>query len=206
MQQHWLIFVHFPISICTTYLCYLCRWYCHYPLTLKHALPVHSKDYFWIFFKKYWRYFLEIEVARTNKGLYFNQPKYVLEILECALMKDCKSISTLLSTKPNLHHTDEASIVLYGDSYRSIMGAFQFLTMTRPNLSYVVNLLCLMLAPSTIHHQVVRRDFVMLSKEYIIGYELWLKAHFFSLDFLCWFDMMSKYETIQLMLLYVFWI
>lgn len=41
-------------------------------------------------------YFLGIQVTRTPKGLFLNQSKYALDILESIYMKDCKSISSIL--------------------------------------------------------------------------------------------------------------
>lgn len=41
-------------------------------------------------------YFLGIQVTRTPKGLFLNQSKYALDILESISMKDCKSISSIL--------------------------------------------------------------------------------------------------------------
>lgn len=64
-------------------------------------------------------YFLGLDVIRTNKALLFNQVKYVFEILKCASMRDCKSISTSFSTKHNVHLADGASTVLHDNLYRS---------------------------------------------------------------------------------------
>lgn len=65
------------------------------------------------------QYFLGIQVVKTSHRLFLNQAKYALDILEHASMKDCKSVSTPLSTKNNLHLTSGPSVVSPADSYQS---------------------------------------------------------------------------------------
>lgn len=55
-------------------------------------------------------------------------------------MLDCMSINTPLAQKHDLHLSDAP---LDNEThYRSIVGALQYLTLTRPDLSYAVNLVC----------------------------------------------------------------
>ncbi|XP_019164254.1 PREDICTED: uncharacterized protein LOC109160414 [Ipomoea nil] len=62
------------------------------------------------------------------------------DILKRAGMVDCKPVATLVSTT-KVVTGDE---VPYADptQYRSLAGALQYLTVTRPDLSYAVNRLC----------------------------------------------------------------
>ncbi|GJS96984.1 reverse transcriptase domain-containing protein [Tanacetum coccineum] len=66
----------------------------------------------------------------------------LLEIIERAGMSSCKAFHTPVDTKAKLSFTSGA---LYSDPthYRSIAGALQYLTFTRPDISYVVQQICL---------------------------------------------------------------
>ncbi|GKB39599.1 retrovirus-related pol polyprotein from transposon RE1 [Tanacetum coccineum] len=82
-------------------------------------------------------YFLGLEVSYTEDGLFLSQEKYAKDILTRADLLDSKPVATPLATN-ELFISDEPS---FSDPtlYRSLVGALQYLTITRPNLSYVVN-------------------------------------------------------------------
>lgn len=42
------------------------------------------------------KYFLGLEITRSHDGIYFNQRKYILDMLEDASLLGCKSVPTLL--------------------------------------------------------------------------------------------------------------
>nr|XP_043625661.1 uncharacterized mitochondrial protein AtMg00810-like [Erigeron canadensis] len=101
-------------------------------------------------------YFLGLEVTHTQKGLFLNQSKYALDILTHAKMLEAKPAPTPLSTN--------VSFVSAGDPYpnithyRSIVGALQYLTITRPDISYAVNQVSQFLqSPTVAHFQEVKR-------------------------------------------------
>lgn len=74
----------------------------------------------------------------------------MMDILKRAGMVDCKTVTTPVS----LIQDSGDPAVPYGDptQYRSLAGVLQYLTVTRPNLSFAVNKLCHhMLTPTTIH-------------------------------------------------------
>ncbi|XP_019167848.1 PREDICTED: uncharacterized protein LOC109163554 [Ipomoea nil] len=78
------------------------------------------------------------------------------DILKRAGMVDCKPVITHVSSAKI---TDEV-VVPYANptQYRSLTGALQYLTVTRPDLSYAVNLLCQhMHAPTTIDWASLKR-------------------------------------------------
>ncbi|XP_021735132.1 uncharacterized protein LOC110701816 [Chenopodium quinoa] len=87
-------------------------------------------------------YFLGIAVTRGKNGLFLSQKKYAEEILEKAGMENCKPSPTHVDTKGKLSTQEGA---LYDDptSYRRLCGALQYLTFTRPDISYVVQQVCL---------------------------------------------------------------
>ncbi|KAK1678236.1 hypothetical protein QYE76_039084 [Lolium multiflorum] len=87
-------------------------------------------------------YFLGIEVVRRTDGFFLHQRKYAHELLGRAGMLNCKPPATPVDTKSKLSATD-GSLATDASSYRSIAGALQYLTLTRPELQYAVQQVCL---------------------------------------------------------------
>ncbi|KAL4561507.1 hypothetical protein LXL04_033674 [Taraxacum kok-saghyz] len=86
-------------------------------------------------------YFLGIAVTRDSKGMFLSQYKYVLEILDRAKMLNCKPARTPTDTTAKLG--DIGPLVSDPTLYRSLVGALQYLTFTRPNIAYAVQQICL---------------------------------------------------------------
>jgi hypothetical protein len=82
-------------------------------------------------------HFLGINVHRTNEGLFLSQQQYALEVLERANMIQCNPIPTPIDTKSKLSAQD-GDRVADPTLYRSLAGALQYLTLTRPDISYAV--------------------------------------------------------------------
>jgi histone deacetylase 1/2 len=104
-------------------------------------------------------YFLGIEVKRFNQGITLTQEKYALDLLDRVGLKACKALPTPLSSSEKLSVT-EGELLGPEDStrYRSIVGALQYLTLTRPDISFSVNKVCQFLhAPTTVHWTAVKR-------------------------------------------------
>ncbi|GKB25897.1 ribonuclease H-like domain-containing protein [Tanacetum coccineum] len=86
-------------------------------------------------------YFLGIFVTCNASGMFLSQQKYATEVLNCAGMLNYKPCRTPVDTDSKLS-TDGAPIFDY-TLYRSLAGALQYLTFTRPDISYVVQQVCL---------------------------------------------------------------
>lgn len=86
-------------------------------------------------------YFLGISVQPCAKGYFLSQSKYAREILTNAGLVDCKSCLSPSATKAVFSHVPSAPFA-YPAFYRSIVGALQYLTITRPDLSFSVNQAC----------------------------------------------------------------
>jgi len=102
-------------------------------------------------------YFLGIAVSRHPGGIFLSQSTYASKILERVGMTSCKPTATPVDTKQKLN---TSSGTPYEDPslYRSLAGALQYLTFTRPDISYVVQQICLhMHAPKTEHMLALKR-------------------------------------------------
>jgi len=82
-------------------------------------------------------HFMGMHVQRSSGGLLLSQRQYMLEILDRASMADCKPCSTPVDTNPKLSAVDGAPLADPTD-FRSLAGALQYLTFTRPDIAYVV--------------------------------------------------------------------
>ena len=86
-------------------------------------------------------HFLGMHVQHTPSGLFLSQRQYMLEILDRAGMADCKSCTTPVDLNPKL--PADGDPVTVPTDFRSLAGALQYLTFTRPDLSYAVQQICL---------------------------------------------------------------
>ncbi|XP_031105201.1 uncharacterized protein LOC116010077 [Ipomoea triloba] len=101
-------------------------------------------------------FFLGIETVKCADGVLLLQHRYMTDILKRAGMTDYKPLATPIATSLPTSVSTEP----YDDptQYRSIAGALQYLTVTRPDLSFAVNLLCQhMHAPTTAHWEQLKR-------------------------------------------------
>ncbi|XP_073357810.1 uncharacterized protein [Aegilops tauschii subsp. strangulata] len=91
------------------------------------------------------------------RGFFLSQRGYAEELLERANMVECKPVSTPVDTHSKLSATD-GSPVTDASEYRSLVGALQYLTMTRPDIAYAVQQCCLVMHdPRAAHLALVKR-------------------------------------------------
>lgn len=86
-------------------------------------------------------HFLGMQVQHTSSDLFLSQRQYMLEILDRAEMTNCKPSTTPVDLNPKL--SADGAPVSDPTDYRSLAGALQYLTFTRPDISYAVQQLCL---------------------------------------------------------------
>jgi histone deacetylase 1/2 len=87
-------------------------------------------------------YFLGIEVHHLSSGaLLLNQSKYVRDLLTKAKMEDSNPIGSPMAANYRLGKfgSDNLSDPTL---YRSIVGALQYVTLTRPDIAFSVNKVC----------------------------------------------------------------
>ena len=89
------------------------------------------------------KYFLGIEVLKTKTGLCLNQRKYCIELLHEFGLLACRPVSTPLPENIVLAHkeTDNDKYLKNIVTYQKLVGKLIYLTLTRPDISYVVHCL-----------------------------------------------------------------
>ncbi|XP_068306609.1 uncharacterized mitochondrial protein AtMg00810-like [Pyrus communis] len=94
-------------------------------------------------------------MATSQNGLFLNQRKYVLDLLNDADMMDCKPTRTTLDSKLQLDMQSEAPTNL--TDYEKLVGKLIYLTITRPDISYAVSIASQFMHAPTIAHLHVKR-------------------------------------------------
>jgi histone deacetylase 1/2 len=104
-------------------------------------------------------HYLGIGVKKTRDGLILSQQKYASNILMRAGMNNCKLVDTPMATSEKLSLTDGDPLGAKDSTkYRSMVGALQYFTLTRPDICFAVNKVCQFLhAPTTVHWSSVKR-------------------------------------------------
>lgn len=87
-------------------------------------------------------YFLGVKVDHNKAGLFLSQCQYATKIIERAGMSDCKPISTPADVNSKLS-AESGDRIANPTQYRSLAGALQYLTFTRPDITYAVQQVCL---------------------------------------------------------------
>ncbi|KAG6526851.1 hypothetical protein ZIOFF_016854 [Zingiber officinale] len=95
-------------------------------------------------------YFLGLEIARSKKGIILCQRKYTLDLLHEYGLLGAKPFRTPLQSNDHLHHSDSEKID--PTIYRKLVGKLIYLTFTRPDLCYTVQVLSQYMSQPTIEH------------------------------------------------------
>jgi histone deacetylase 1/2 len=83
-------------------------------------------------------FFLGVEVIPTAAGLFLTQHKYIRDLLAKTSMDGARDVTTPLSTSVSLQLDDGSSFV-DSTEYCQVIGALQYISLTRPDISFVVN-------------------------------------------------------------------
>ncbi|XP_018631445.1 uncharacterized mitochondrial protein AtMg00810-like [Nicotiana tomentosiformis] len=95
------------------------------------------------------RYFLGIEVLRSQGGIVLNQRKYTMELISEAGLSGCRPVATPMELNHKLTTVDydnhvgntEDKQLEDAGKYQKLIGKLLYLTITRLNLSFVVQVL-----------------------------------------------------------------
>ena len=95
-------------------------------------------------------------MATSNNGVFLNQRKYILDMLQDAKMLHTKPTITPLDIKLRLDSSSKHFPTF--TTYQKIVGKFIYLTITRPDITFVVSLLSqYMHAPTAQHLDLMKR-------------------------------------------------
>lgn len=86
-------------------------------------------------------YFLDIKVTYSGSNLYLTQTKYVVDLLGRTNMLEVKPVSTPAASGKKMSCFDGTPLTDPRE-FQSVVGALQYLTLTRPDISYSVNQVC----------------------------------------------------------------
>ena len=87
-------------------------------------------------------YFLGLEIIYSTNDLYITQAKYTSELLSRVGLTDSKTVDTPVELNAHLTPREGGRVrkPLYNPSlYRRLVASLIYLTVTRPNISYVVH-------------------------------------------------------------------
>jgi len=122
-------------------------------------------------------FFLGVEVIPTRTSLFLSQHKYIRELLASTYMNGAKDVSTPLSTTKSLQLVDGSAAVASSE-FCSIIGRLQYLSLTRPDISFAVNKLSqFMHKPTTNHMAAIKRLLRYLKQTIFHGIQLQNSGH-----------------------------
>jgi histone deacetylase 1/2 len=96
-------------------------------------------------------YFLGIELIPTPSGMLLSQHKHIRDVLQRFDMEGAKPAPTPLSTTATLQLHDGTPST-DATAYRKIIGALQYLNLTRPDISFSINKLAQFMHKPTAQH------------------------------------------------------
>lgn len=102
-------------------------------------------------------YFLGLEIDRSSMGIFISQKKYTLDLLEEFGLTNATPLKLPLDSHLKLT-PDKGDALPDPHPYQKLLGKLIYLTVTRPDLSYLVHILAqFMHKPTTVHMQVAKR-------------------------------------------------
>ncbi|GJS74204.1 retrovirus-related pol polyprotein from transposon TNT 1-94 [Tanacetum coccineum] len=104
-------------------------------------------------------FFLGLQIKQMEDGIFFNQSKYIKEMLKKFGLEDSKPMKTPMSSDTKLMKDEECESV-DSTKYRGMIGSLLYLMASRPNIMFSV-CLCTRFqeAPETSHLEAVKRIF-----------------------------------------------
>ncbi|XP_048504111.1 uncharacterized mitochondrial protein AtMg00810-like [Beta vulgaris subsp. vulgaris] len=103
------------------------------------------------------RYFLGIEVDRSNQGFFLSQKKYATDLVKEYGMHKARPVRLPLEANIKLT-ADLGDPLPHLTEYQRLVGRLIYLTITRPDITYAVHILSqFMHKPTTVHMQAAKR-------------------------------------------------
>jgi hypothetical protein len=102
------------------------------------------------------QYVLGLKVHSTTTGIFLHQHKYIQELIALAGLQEGRSVDTPLEVNVK-YRRDEGDFLSNPSLYRQLVGSLNYLTITRPDISFVVQQVSqFMQAPTHLHLATVR--------------------------------------------------
>ncbi|XP_028093705.1 uncharacterized protein LOC114293777 [Camellia sinensis] len=102
-------------------------------------------------------YFISLEISYDPSGYFLTQAKYISDLLTRAGLTDCKTAITLVDPQTCLTPLD-GHLLSNATLYRQLIGSLVYLTVTRPDIAYVVHIVSqFMAAPRSPHYDALVR-------------------------------------------------
>jgi hypothetical protein len=102
------------------------------------------------------KYFLDIEVARSKKGIALSQRKYILDLLSDMGMMGCRAASTPIDQ--NHRVVAQCGEPVDKETYQKLVGRLLYLCHTRPDIAYSMSVVSrYMHDPRSGHMEAVHR-------------------------------------------------
>ncbi|GJX23305.1 putative RNA-directed DNA polymerase [Tanacetum coccineum] len=102
-------------------------------------------------------YFLGIEIVSHVSSILLSQKKYILELLQSAGLSNYNLVSSPMVTSSSLS-LDDNNAFSNPVKYRQVVGSLQYVTLSRPDITFAVNKVCqYMHAPIENHWSAVKR-------------------------------------------------
>ena len=86
----------------------------------------------------YLKYFLGMEVARSKKGIFVSQRKYVMDLLKETSMLGCKPVDTLMDPTKKIGMVKDSAPINRG-RYKRLAGRLIYLSHSRPDIGFSVS-------------------------------------------------------------------
>nr|KYP68903.1 hypothetical protein KK1_022552 [Cajanus cajan] len=83
------------------------------------------------------KFFLGLELSKSQAGIFMCQRHYTMFILEYCGMLACKPSAVPMEANLKLH-TDSGSPLVGQGSYRKLVGRLLYLTISRPKICYMI--------------------------------------------------------------------
>lgn len=120
------------------------------PSLLRHFIDILSKEFTMKDLGPLY-FFLGIQATPHSKGLFLSQQKYAIDVLCRFGLGNSATVKTPLPSRVHLSLT-EGDLLVDPTEYRSLVGALQYIIITRPDICFAVGLVSqFMHAPRTTH-------------------------------------------------------
>ena len=83
-------------------------------------------------------FFLGVKVIKNTSSILLSQKRYIVDLLHRTNMLEAKPVSSPMTTSTNLS-ASEGDTIQDVTLYRNNVGALQYLALTRPDKSFIVN-------------------------------------------------------------------